>query len=71
MVTRRRLRSFLNALAVSNNPALSDRAILGQRLYGRAAALIAKRDLDQDYRAMTRALDAVHKAAARGLAATV
>jgi cell division protein FtsB len=57
MVTRRRLRSFLNALALYTIAALLI-GYFGVNAYTGEHGLIAKRDLDQDIAQLTRELDA-------------
>jgi cell division protein FtsB len=57
MVTRRRLRSFLNALALYTIAALLI-GYFGVNAYTGEHGLIAKRDLDQDIAQLTAALDA-------------
>jgi cell division protein FtsB len=58
MVTRRRLRSFLNALALYTITALLI-GYFGVNAYTGEHGLIAKRDLDQDIAQLTRELEAV------------
>ena len=58
MVTRRRLRSFLNALALYTIAALLI-GYFGVNAYTGEHGLIAKRDLDQDIAQLTGELDAV------------
>ena len=58
MVTRRRLRSFLNALALYTIAALLI-GYFGVNAYTGEHGLIAKRDLDQDIAQLTAQLDAV------------
>jgi cell division protein FtsB len=57
MVTRRRLRSFLNAIALYTIAALLI-GYFGVNAYTGEHGLIAKRDLDQDIAQLTRELDA-------------
>ena len=57
MVTRRRLRSFLNALALYTVAALLI-GYFGVNAYTGEHGLIAKRDLDQDIAQLTTELDA-------------
>jgi cell division protein FtsB len=58
MVTRRRLRSFLNALALYTIAALLI-GYFGVNAYTGEHGLIAKRDLDQDIAQLTAELDSV------------
>jgi cell division protein FtsB len=58
MVTRRRLRSFLNALALYTITALLI-GYFGVNAYTGEHGLIAKRDLDQDIAQLTLELEAV------------
>ena len=58
MVTRRRLRSFLNALALYTITALLI-GYFGVNAYTGEHGLIAKRDLDQDIAQLTHELDGV------------
>jgi cell division protein FtsB len=58
MVTRRRLRSFLNALALYTIAALLI-GYFGVNAYTGEHGLIAKRDLDQDIAQLTAELEAV------------
>src|SRR3984893_2867629 len=58
MLTRRRLRSFLNALALYTIAALLI-GYFGVNAYTGEHGLIAKRDLDQDIAQLTGELDAV------------
>ena len=58
MVTRRRLRSFLNALALYTIAALLI-GYFGVNAYTGEHGLIAKRDLDQDIAQLNTELDAV------------
>jgi cell division protein FtsB len=58
MVTRRRLRSFLNALALYTIAALLI-GYFGVNAYTGERGLIAKRDLDQDIAQLTVELDSI------------